>query len=308
VQEITVDGDVVFSAGPSNWTATLTTGGSTGATGPSLSQARSGLTITTDAADFNESAYTSNTSLFDNSSGIQEIALPADGNYQITTIGASGGGANNGRDGGKGARMIGEFTENKDTILRCVVGQSGERGSQGGGGGGGTFVVRTDDSALIIAGGGGGADSKGNGEGQDANTGSAGDDGGDDETDPGTGGSGGNNGNGGDGTTLNDGSSGGGGLLTDGQDGNSNLGGEAFVNGAEGGASAYNGGFGGGGGVSNSGGGAGGGGFSGGGGCVDGSSLSGGGGGGGGSINNGTNQSNSSGIGFGDGEIIIELL
>ena len=94
------------------------------------------------------------------SSGIQLWTVPHTGEYRIETIGASGGYSEDSViNGGRGARMIGNFMLTKDEIIRILVGQKGERSNSyknAASGGGGTFVVREDNKPLIIAGGGGG--------------------------------------------------------------------------------------------------------------------------------------------------------
>ena len=94
------------------------------------------------------------------SSGIQLWTVPHTGEYKKETIGASGGYIKDSViNGGRGARMIGNFMLTKDEIIRILVGQRGERSNSyknAAGGGGGTFVVRGDNKPLIIAGGGGG--------------------------------------------------------------------------------------------------------------------------------------------------------
>ena len=95
------------------------------------------------------------------SSGIQQWTVPHTGEYRIETIGASGGYGEDSiiKNGGRGARMIGNFILTKDEIIHILVGQEGkkgERNSKTAGGGGGTFVVRRSNTPLIIAGGGGG--------------------------------------------------------------------------------------------------------------------------------------------------------
>ena len=95
------------------------------------------------------------------SNGTQLWTVPYTGEYRIETIGASGGySEGNVINGGRGARMIGNFVLTKDEIIHILVGQSGERPNKNStketaSGGGGTFVVR-DNKPLIIAGGGGG--------------------------------------------------------------------------------------------------------------------------------------------------------
>ena len=94
------------------------------------------------------------------SNGTQLWTVPHTGEYRIETIGASGGYSEDSViNGGRGARMIGNFMLTKDEIIRILVGQRGERSNSyknAAGGGGGTFVVRGDNKPLIIAGGGGG--------------------------------------------------------------------------------------------------------------------------------------------------------
>ncbi|CAH3124383.1 unnamed protein product, partial [Pocillopora meandrina] len=95
------------------------------------------------------------------SSGIQQWTVPHTGEYRIEAIGASGGYGEDSiiKNGGRGARMIGNFILTKYEIIHILVGQEGKKGrtnSKTAGGGGGTFVVRRNNTPLIIAGGGGG--------------------------------------------------------------------------------------------------------------------------------------------------------
>ena len=95
------------------------------------------------------------------SSGIQLWTVPYTGEYRIEAIGAAGGYGEDSliKNGGRGARMIGNFNLIKDEIIHILVGQQGSRTSvqkKTSGGGGGTFVVRAINTPLIIAGGGGG--------------------------------------------------------------------------------------------------------------------------------------------------------
>ena len=90
--------------------------------------------------------------------GIQLWTVPATGSYQITAVGAGGGGA----AGGNGASMTGTFSLSSGTTLKIVVGQTGVAVSDGGtyyryGGGGGSYVTNSSNTAYIVAGGGGGA-------------------------------------------------------------------------------------------------------------------------------------------------------
>ena len=94
------------------------------------------------------------------SNGIQLWTVPHTGEYRIETIGASGGYSEDSViNGGRGARMIGNFMLTKGENISILVGQRGEKAyykKKTGSGGGGTFVVRGDNKPLIIAGGGGG--------------------------------------------------------------------------------------------------------------------------------------------------------
>ena len=95
------------------------------------------------------------------SSGIQLWTVRYTGEYRIEAIGAAGGYGEDSviKNGGRGARMIGNFNLTKGEIIHILVGQQGTRGGNNqktSGGGGGTFVVRANNTPLIIAGGGGG--------------------------------------------------------------------------------------------------------------------------------------------------------
>ena len=282
--------------------AVFTTGGVRGPYGPSLSQARNGVSSPT------ESEFINDTALFNVQNGIQYWTVPLDGTYRIEAYGARP--ENYGSASGQGARMRGDFSLSRGEKLKILVGQTTYGGStqwnnfsvdessgtvieptpapnsydpvlrghtrtwNNRGGGGGTFVTREDNSILVIAGGGGGSAYYGtNNDQRHANTSQNGQSGL-------YGGSGGNNGGRG-----ND-SNGGGGA---GYSGNSSRSASSFLSGGRGATSngsTYYGGFGGGGGGYYGAGG--GGGYSGGGGGAQGYH-----GGGAGSLNNGTNQSNS---------------
>lgn len=270
-------------------TAIFTPGGNTGPLGPSLTQARNGLTGT------GTEIWKNNTEFFNTSNGIQAWTVPQTATYRIEVWGAQGGDESSAGRGGRGARMRGDFELTSGEIIRIVVGQRANMSRNGGGGG--TYVYRNanDSLPLIVAGGGGGWGSSG-GSASGGTTSTSGL--------QGVGGSysGGSGGNGGS-TATNSGWGGAGaGWLTNGQDGGI-YGGIAYAprNGSAGGnifgCSGGFGGFGGGGGGGCNGGG-GGGGYSGGGTS----------GGGGGSFNAGTNQSNSSAVQTNDGQVQITLL
>ncbi|SVD57326.1 uncharacterized protein METZ01_LOCUS410180, partial [marine metagenome] len=208
-------------------TLTFTNAAATGSTGPTQAQ----VTAAYDGTALDD-AVTINTQ------GIQEWTVPADGLYTIEVWGAQGGNTgsttvNEGSNlGGKGSRMKGDFTLTSGTVLKILVGQQGSGNQYDGGGGGGTFVVTGTSTALIIAGGGGGSNTYGGelDEGVPGSTGTAG------TLGTGSGnGTAGNNGTGGSGSFSSSGS----GLLTDGGNATwssgSNGGGDAFVNGGQGG-------------------------------------------------------------------------
>jgi hypothetical protein len=286
-------------------TGTFTPGGATGRLGPSLTQARNGLTGS------GTGTWKNNTEFFNTSSGIQLWTVPQDGTYRIEAWGAQGTGFG-GLNGGFGARMRGDFTLTAGEIIRILVGQQSNptsgRVNLSSPGGGGSFVVRdpysTNQSILVIAGGGGGTGNE-RPSTSNATTSTSGQ--------TGSHGSGGTNGNGG--TSGNSGAGSGGGFFGNGQASGSS-GGNAFVNGGLGGVenstySVEGGGFGAGGSITSGGNSryGGGGGYSGGSGS---SSLSGATtglwGGGGGSFNSGSNQSNTAGARSGNGQVTITLL
>lgn len=135
-------------------TATFTPGGSIGRAGPTLDQAKTGLT----GPEVND--WKNNTDYFNTSSGIMSWTVPKNGIYRINALGARGG-KSSGSGGGLGARLIGDFILAQGDIIKILVGQKGNPiVNYGGGGGGGTFVIKTPynttGSILVIAGGGGG--------------------------------------------------------------------------------------------------------------------------------------------------------
>ena len=62
-----------------------------------------------------------------NTRGVQEWTVPASGTYRIEAWGASGGnsGSNGNGNGGHGAKLNGNFTLQKNSILRLIIGQQG---------------------------------------------------------------------------------------------------------------------------------------------------------------------------------------
>lgn len=240
---------------------------------------------------------------------IQTYVVPTTGNYRIEAWGAQGGsstGSPTVGQGGLGARMYGEFALTAGETIKILVGQQGIGGNNSqsnhwaGGGGGGTFVTRaphnTTGSILVVAGGGGGgyyySGTVANGTGGTTGT-------------SGLSGQGGVAGGstGGAGTGVNGGAS-------SGFSGNGTYSSSSYVNGGAGGLMqtswgdfGLHGGFGGGGGAGLPSGG--GGGYSGGGGGTW-NYL--GAAGGGGSYNSGTNQSNTSAVRQGAGQVEIAAL
>lgn len=249
---------------------------------------------------------------------LQTYTVPAGVvSVSIDAIGAGGGIGSLGTNG-KGAQMIGTFEVTPGEELTVLVGEMGQGGDFVAGGGGGTFIWNEDDELLIAAGGGGGGGYTDSGEefydGIDASIGQDGKNG-NGHTE-----GGGLAGDGGTASLATNYAAGGAGWNSNGVDGTlhgcatNSIGGQSPLLGGAGGiggGSAGRGGYGGGGGGNarcGAVGGGGGGGYSGGGpggeviiGRYDG-------GGGGGSYNSGTDQSNSAGIGAGNGEVIITVL
>ena len=151
-----------ISGGLYNFTAvTFTNGGQIGQDGPSLTQARSGLS----GPEVDE--WKNDTEFFNTTDGIQLWTVPQDGAYRIEASGAQGGTSGT-MQGGLGSIMSGDFELIEGEIIYILVGQQGITGGHSinqsqfvSAGGGGSFVVRepynTNESILVVAGGGGGA-------------------------------------------------------------------------------------------------------------------------------------------------------
>lgn len=257
-------------------THTFTPCTATGKAGPTLAQCQSAY----------GTSWSSNSSYYTVTNGIQYWTAPTTAQYQITAAGAVGAGGN--KTEGLGAIIRATVTLTQGTTYKILVGQAGINGNNlatntSGGGGGGTFLTTSTNTPIIVAGGGAGShtlnvSSATTANGQTTTSGAAASDGS---------GVGGTNGGGGTGSNLGWGS-GGGGLTGDGTKSVSCTAtasqGIAFTNGGAGGTScvSYNahGGFGGGGATHGySGGGGGGGGYSGGGGSNQSGTANGGGGG-----------------------------
>ena len=244
--------------------------------------------------------------------GIQYWTVSSSGTYLIEAWGAEGAsGTTNGySNAALGAYSSGEVFLTAGSRLKILVGQSADgvaqgNGNAGGGGGGGTFVALDDDTPIIVAGGGAGTGANQNiieptwSPGQASQNGGVSSYNGSNAT-IGYGGFAGYDGGGG------------GGFYGDGVSSSVGYGGNAFVNGGRGGefylvntfAHYGFGGFGGGGGAGHAGGG--GGGYTGGNGTGqygNGSWA-----GGGGSFSSGSNQIMQSGVGAGDGLVVIDKL
>lgn len=121
----------------------------TGRFGPTLAEAKTGVT-----GDANVAVWRDSTTYFNvTATGIQTWVVPQNGSYTIEVWGAQGGnGAGNTYWGGYGARMKGTFTLTGGDTLKILVGQSG--GASYGGGGGMTAVATSANTPLIVAGGG----------------------------------------------------------------------------------------------------------------------------------------------------------
>ena len=296
-------------------TATFSPGGATGRLGPSLTQARNGLS----GPEAND--WRNNTELFNTTNGIQLWTVPRDGTYRIETWGAQGGG---GARGGLGARMRGDFTLTQGDIIKILVGHQGLTGpnQRSAGGGGVSAVWKPNPLTLLVAAGGGGGVTAGNlssppglSNGQTTENGAAGQSSPTWNNYPG-----GTAGNGGGASRGAGGGGSGGGWLSNAENDTGSSGGFGRPNGWLGGnlrssgSDRISGSFGGSGGASDGGtpnsfsGGGGGGGYSGGGAGVGDGGGSSGAGGGGGSFNSGTNPSNSAAVRVGDGQVTITLL
>ena len=253
-------------------TATFNTSGATGQNGPTLSQARAGMTGTPAPSTWN-----TNTAYFNmTTQGYQRWTVPATRNYTISCAGAYS------ISGGSGARLNFTASLTVGHIITIVVGQNGVTrtdpcGYVHGSGGGGSFIFNSTTSVLLAAAGGGGGRSQVNGSTNANTTLTNGNNGTGSHAGAyaGNAGAGGTNGNGGNGAVITGTSGvcgtpaggGGGGYSGNGTNGSGSTtnGGLSYTNGATGGTSSLNGGFGGGAGSGNFPGG-GGGGYSGGGG------------------------------------------
>jgi hypothetical protein len=115
------------------------------------------------------------TTAFAYSGQIVEAQVERSGTYDLSAVGADGGGRGGG--GGRGAEIAGDVYLQAGALLEIVVGGKGSMAVEGGGGGGGSFVIETFDGTHsvdvieAIAGGGGGAYDSAGGNGQAGPTG-----------------------------------------------------------------------------------------------------------------------------------------
>ena len=135
-------------------TATYNTGGATERNGPTLSQARTGMTGTPAPSNWN-----TNTAYFNmTTAGIQLWTVPSTRNYTIVVAGAQGAGTTK----GLGRIIQATLALTKGAIIKILVGQTGgSNGGTAGGGGGGTFVATNANEPIVVAGGGGGSGDNG---------------------------------------------------------------------------------------------------------------------------------------------------
>lgn len=156
--------------------ATFTPGGATHRIGPTLAQARSGITAASGTTWVSNTSYLNTTG---SQGGIILWTVPITGTYSIDAYGAQGGVAGLYLiDGGLGARIKGDFALTEGQVLALVVGQKGRDdggANWGGGGGGGSFVwINGTTSAPLIAAGGGGSGGQGSNSTAGGQTGTSG--------------------------------------------------------------------------------------------------------------------------------------
>ena len=235
--------------------------------------------------------------------GKQKWTVPQDGTYRIEAWGAQGHSADTAWDGGKGARIRGDYELSEGDVLVIAVGQEGLGDGCSGGGGGGSWVVTEGGDPLIIAGGGSGTRSVVSQDGCDGRTTEYGGTASGSGTTWGCGAKSSDLGVGGIVSSSSWGSAGGGLKSDGGYEYTADNAGKSWSNGLRGGGnSSYNayGGFGAAGAGNGSCGGGGGGGYSGG----DGGRVAG----GGGSFNDGADVSNSANVQTGAGKVTIDWI
>ena len=141
-------------ANATNFSATLSPSGSTGATGPTLAAVIQSIVS-------NPTDVLTNYLGMGSSQGIVLLTIPQDGNYTFIAAGAGGGNANGGTTniGGLGVIVSTTIFLAAGQIIEILVGQKGTNGpsTKGGAGGGGTFISTINNDPILIAAGGGGA-------------------------------------------------------------------------------------------------------------------------------------------------------
>ena len=127
---------------------TFTACGATGISGPSLSAC---------TTSYSGASWSSSTSNFNVTGGIQSWTVPATGTYTLDVYGAAGGKASTySYTPGQGSRVQMTVSLTEGNVIKILVGQPGGAFSHTGGGGGGTFVYNQTTTTLIAAAGGGG--------------------------------------------------------------------------------------------------------------------------------------------------------
>jgi hypothetical protein len=130
--------------------ATFTTGGATGRSGPNITQARAGVGNPSWAASY----------LNMTTNGIQVWTVPQSATYRVVAAGARGGYASN--TPGSGRIIQSDFALTQGSTYQLMIGQIGgdncyNGANYAGGGGGGTYFVSAANAPLLIGGGGGAA-------------------------------------------------------------------------------------------------------------------------------------------------------
>lgn len=165
-------------------TATFTQGGAYGQFGPTLTQARNGVTAASGTSWVSNTAYLNTTGT---QGGIIQWTVPITGSYRFDVYGAQGGQDGTAMVAGyPGARVQGDYYLTQGQIVNLVVGQQGRAYNSGtdgngtgwggttwgGGGGGGSFVWLNGSTSapLFVAGGGGGGGTSGGANGGQTTT------------------------------------------------------------------------------------------------------------------------------------------
>jgi hypothetical protein len=135
--------------------ATFTTNGLTGQNGPSLAEAKAGLTENPSVGWKNNTSYFNMTT-----NGIQRWTVPQDATYRIQATGARGL-TQSGSQAGRGTRITVDVGLSSGQIVKILCGQQGQP-AYGSSAGGGTFVAFDGATGPIVVAGGGGGSSHNN--------------------------------------------------------------------------------------------------------------------------------------------------